>query len=74
LRSAGVVLILPALMLYLYGPREDRAPDFARARRFAERVRRHESDRFFVRPPEERERQRSRRDVLRHRKIPRLVP
>jgi hypothetical protein len=27
-RSAGVVLILPAAMLYLYGPREDRAPDF----------------------------------------------
>ena len=27
-RSAGVVLLVPALMLYLYGPREDRAPDF----------------------------------------------
>jgi hypothetical protein len=27
-RSAGLVLALPALMLYLYGPREDRAPDF----------------------------------------------
>jgi hypothetical protein len=27
-RSAGVVLMLPAVMLYLYGPREDRAPDF----------------------------------------------
>ncbi len=26
-RSAGVVLIVPALILYLYGPREDRAPD-----------------------------------------------
>jgi hypothetical protein len=26
-RSAGVVLLLPALILYLYGPREDRAPD-----------------------------------------------
>jgi hypothetical protein len=38
-RSAGVVLILPALMLYLYGPREDRAPDFAHARRFAPRYR-----------------------------------
>ena len=25
-RSAGVVLLLPAAMLYLYGPREDRAP------------------------------------------------
>jgi Mannosyltransferase (PIG-V) len=27
-RSTGVVLMLPAVMLYLYGPREDRAPDF----------------------------------------------
>ncbi|HYM44671.1 MAG TPA: mannosyltransferase family protein [Solirubrobacteraceae bacterium] len=27
-RSTGVVLLAPALMLYLYGPREDRAPDF----------------------------------------------
>jgi hypothetical protein len=27
-RSAGVVLALPAVMLYLYGPREDRLPDF----------------------------------------------
>ena len=26
-RSAGVVLLLPALVLYLYGPREDRSPD-----------------------------------------------
>jgi hypothetical protein len=26
-RSAGVVLLAPAAMLYLYGPREDRAPD-----------------------------------------------
>lgn len=38
-RSAGVVLALPVLMLYLYGPREDRLPDFARARRFAPRYR-----------------------------------
>jgi hypothetical protein len=30
-RSAGVVLLLPAVMLYLYGPREDRPPDFQRA-------------------------------------------
>ncbi len=29
-RSTGLVLLLPALMIYLYGPREDRAPDFAR--------------------------------------------
>ena len=26
-RSTGLVLILPALVIYLYGPREDRAPD-----------------------------------------------
>jgi len=32
-RSTGMVLALPALMLYLYGPREDRAPDFEFARR-----------------------------------------
>jgi Mannosyltransferase (PIG-V) len=31
-RSAGLVLIVPALVLYLYGPREDRPPDFAPAR------------------------------------------
>ena len=29
-RSAGIVLVLPALMLYLYGPREDRKADFTR--------------------------------------------
>jgi hypothetical protein len=28
-RSAGLVLALPALILYLYGPRADRPPDFA---------------------------------------------
>jgi Mannosyltransferase (PIG-V) len=38
-RSAGVVLALPAVMLYLYGPREDRAPDFPRAPRLAPRYR-----------------------------------
>jgi Mannosyltransferase (PIG-V) len=27
-RSTGLVLMLPALMLYLYGPREDRSPDY----------------------------------------------
>jgi hypothetical protein len=27
-RSTGLVLLLPAVMLYLYGPREDRVPDF----------------------------------------------
>jgi hypothetical protein len=30
-RSTGLVLALPALMIYLYGPREDRPADFARA-------------------------------------------
>jgi hypothetical protein len=38
-RSAGIVLLLPALMLYLYGPREDRPPDFPLARRLAPRYR-----------------------------------
>ncbi len=38
-RSAGVVLLLPALMLYLYGPREDRPPDRPAARRLAPRYR-----------------------------------
>ena len=32
-RSTGLVLALPALMLYLYGPREDRPPDFDEDRR-----------------------------------------
>jgi hypothetical protein len=34
-RSAGVLLILPALVLYLYGPREDRPPDSPSARSLA---------------------------------------
>jgi Mannosyltransferase (PIG-V) len=38
-RSAGIVLALPVLILYLYGPREDRRPDFARVRRLAPRYR-----------------------------------
>jgi Mannosyltransferase (PIG-V) len=38
-RSAGVVLLLPALILYLYGPREDRPPDFPTARRGRPRYR-----------------------------------
>jgi Mannosyltransferase (PIG-V) len=29
-RSAGLLLLLPVLIFYLYGPREDRPPDFAR--------------------------------------------
>ncbi|MCW3029388.1 MAG: hypothetical protein JWN81_2599 [Solirubrobacterales bacterium] len=32
-RSIGLVLVLPALILYLYGPREDRPADFARRAR-----------------------------------------
>ncbi|HTA06691.1 MAG TPA: mannosyltransferase family protein [Solirubrobacteraceae bacterium] len=38
-RSTGIVLLLPALILYLYGPREDRRPDFSPARRLAPRYR-----------------------------------
>ncbi len=38
-RSAGVVLIVPALILYVYGPRSDRPPDFPRARGIAPRYR-----------------------------------
>jgi hypothetical protein len=39
-RSTGIVLLLPALILYLYGPREDRPPDFpATLRRLAPRYR-----------------------------------
>ncbi len=38
-RSAGIVLLLPAAMLYLYGPREDRPPDFPHARGLAPRYR-----------------------------------
>ena len=40
-RSAGVVLLLPAVILYLYGPREDRSPDFPFARGLAPRYRLH---------------------------------
>jgi Mannosyltransferase (PIG-V) len=32
-RSAGLVLLVPALIIYLYGPREDRAADWLRAGR-----------------------------------------
>lgn len=38
-RSTGVVLILPLLLLYLYGPREDRDPDRARGERDLDRGR-----------------------------------
>jgi hypothetical protein len=38
-RSAGVVLMLPALILYLYGPRADRPPDNPHARGLAPRYR-----------------------------------
>ncbi len=32
-RSTGVLLLVPALILYFHGPREDRLPDFPRAAR-----------------------------------------
>ncbi len=35
--GAGVVLLAPAAMLYLYGPREDRGPDFLNAARWRPR-------------------------------------
>ena len=35
---AGVLLLVPALILYLYGPREDRPPDFPRRARLAARA------------------------------------
>jgi hypothetical protein len=38
-RSAGVLLALPALILYLYGPREDRPPERPQARALAARYR-----------------------------------
>jgi hypothetical protein len=38
-RSAGIVLLVPVLILYLYGPREDRLPDFPAARRLRPRYR-----------------------------------
>jgi hypothetical protein len=38
-RSAGVVLLLPAVILYVYGPREDRPPDFPLARGLRPRYR-----------------------------------
>src|SRR5207245_11260971 len=38
-RSAGVLLLLPVLVLYLYGPREDRAPDAVDARGLRPRYR-----------------------------------
>ena len=34
-RSAGLVLLVPALILYLYGPRDERPADFARGARRA---------------------------------------
>jgi hypothetical protein len=38
-RSTGIVLLLPALILYLYGPREDRRPDRPLARGLSPRYR-----------------------------------
>ncbi|HMD51938.1 MAG TPA: mannosyltransferase family protein [Solirubrobacteraceae bacterium] len=37
-RSTGLVLMLPAAIIYLYGPREDRPPDLAVARARSSRV------------------------------------
>lgn len=37
-RSPGVLLLLPTLVLYLYGPREDRLPDRRPARTLASRL------------------------------------
>jgi hypothetical protein len=37
-RSTGLVLALPAVMIYLYGPRADRPPDFLGARRLPARA------------------------------------
>jgi hypothetical protein len=45
-RSPGVLLLLPTLLLYLYGPREDRAPDRDRGDTLASRLR----PRYKVRP------------------------
>jgi hypothetical protein len=36
-RSAGLVLLVPALVIYLYGPREDRAPEAVAQRRLRPR-------------------------------------
>lgn len=38
-RSTGIVLLLPALIFYLYGPREDRSPDRPLARGLSPRYR-----------------------------------
>jgi hypothetical protein len=38
-RSAGIVLLVPILILYLYGPRADRAADFPNARNWRPRYR-----------------------------------
>jgi hypothetical protein len=38
-RSAGLVLALPVAILYLYGPREDRPPDFPAGRRWIAGIR-----------------------------------
>ena len=38
-RSTGLMLLVPALIIYLYGPREDRAPDRAGAARCARSLR-----------------------------------
>jgi hypothetical protein len=66
-RSAGLVLVVPMLVLYLYGPREDRAPDFAVNRRsMGEGERPHGHDDLPAPPARPRwaPRYRLRRDVL----------
>ncbi len=70
-RSAGLVLVVPMLVLYLYGPREDRPPDFLlrRSRREEEAGEEERSTAQPSRPdlptrPWWRPRYRVRRDVL----------
>jgi hypothetical protein len=61
-RNAGIVLALPALLLYLYGPREDRPPDRRGVQGEDRRERRSRGVLAVV--PRLRPRYRVRRDVL----------
>jgi hypothetical protein len=61
-RNAGIVLALPALLLYLYGPREDRPPDRWPGIRSEDR--RDRSGRVLLAASRLRPRYRVRRDVL----------
>lgn len=56
-RSTGIVLLAPMVLIYLYGPREDRDPDFPSRR--SDRAKRRESFGVRFRP-----RYRVRRDAL----------